>query len=385
MTDIFKSFIRPVLFSGIKADPEWLHNQSIKLLTQIAAPNKRGEAIRQALQSRFSCYDPRLEQQLWGLSFANPLGLAAGFDKNAEAIRAWPAFGFGFCEVGTVTCQPQPGNPKPRMFRLLEDQAALNRLGFNNVGAAAMAEGIQQQRGDSDFQIPLGINLGKSKTTPLNEAVSDYLESFQQLKAWGDYFVINVSSPNTPGLRSLQATEQLEPILAGLQGANDGQKPLLVKIAPDLSWDEIHAVLDLALQYQLSGVIATNTTIRRDHLRTKILARTGRAITEEAGGISGAPLRQRSTAVIHFIWKETQGQLPIIGVGGIFTAADAWEKLAAGASLLQVYTGWIYEGPAMVQNVMGGLLERLEQNGIETVKEVVGLAHRNSSVKSSLS
>lgn len=224
----------------------------------------------------------------------------------------------------------------------------------------------------SPLSFPLGINLGKSKVTPLEEAAADYLGSFKQLKDWGDYFVVNVSSPNTPGLRSLQATENLEPILSTLQTENQGQKPLLLKIAPDLAWEEIAAVLDLAQKYHLAGIIATNTTIARDGLKTAILKATGNPIQEEPGGISGAPLRQRSTEIIRFIYQKTRGQLPIIGVGGIFTPADAWEKITAGASLIQVYTGWIYEGPWMVRKILTGLLQKLEERGMGAIAEAVG-------------
>lgn len=376
MADPFKTLIRPLLFSGLRADPEWLHNQSIQLLAWLAAPEAGRASIRNQLQKQFACRDSRLQQQYWNLTFPNPLGLAAGFDKDGQAIAAWPAFGFGFCEVGTVTRYAQPGNPKPRLFRLVEDQAALNRMGFNNRGAAVLAQRLHHQS-QTGRSVPLGINIGKSKVTPLETAAEDYVASFKQLQAWGDYFVVNVSSPNTPGLRSLQATDQLEPILAALQEANDGDKPLLVKIAPDLDWHSIRGVIDLAQKYELAGMVATNTTIRRDPLKTETLPRTGQPITQEAGGISGAPLRQRSTEVIRFIWQETQGQMPVIGVGGIFTADDAWEKLTAGACLLQVYTGWIYEGPWMVRRIMEGLLSCLEEHGLSTIQAAVGLDHIN--------
>jgi dihydroorotate dehydrogenase len=220
--------------------------------------------------------------------------------------------------------------------------------------------------------IPLGINLGKSKVTPLEEAAADYLGSFRLLKKLGDYFVVNVSSPNTPGLRSLQDAAQLSLILETLQQENTAQKPILVKIAPDLEWDAIADVIKLAQRYQLAGIVATNTTIRRDMLKTQMIQATGKPVSEEAGGISGAPLRQRSTEVIRFIYKETQGQLPIIGVGGIFTAEDAWEKITAGASLIQVYTGWIYEGPWMVRRILQGLVEKLEERGLTSIAEAVG-------------
>jgi dihydroorotate dehydrogenase len=223
----------------------------------------------------------------------------------------------------------------------------------------------------------LGINLGKSKVTPLSLASVDYLESFKLLKDCGDYFVVNVSSPNTPGLRSLQDSDRLSTILSVLQQENQGIKPILVKIAPDLEWEAIASILDLAKTYQLAGIIATNTTIRRDGLTTQILPETGKPISEEAGGISGAPVRERSTEVIRFIWQQTQGKLPIIGVGGIFTADDAWEKITAGASLIQVYTGWVYEGPWMVRRILEGLLQKMAERGFNSISEAVGSGNVN--------
>lgn len=329
----------------------------------------------QRLGQTFNYSDPALTQTLWGLDFPNPIGLAAGFDKDGIAAHLWPYFGFGFTELGTVTYHAQPGNPRPRLFRLLPDQAVLNRMGFNNWGAAALAERLNPTDATHPplATIPIGINLGKSKVTPLEAAADDYRASFQLLRDRGDYFVVNVSSPNTPGLRSLQATEQLEPILAALQQENQGKKPLLVKIAPDLNWDEIDAVVSLARQYELAGIIATNTTISREGLRTQTLAATGRPIAEEAGGISGAPLAARSTAVIHHIYQQTRGELPIIGVGGIFTAEDAWEKITAGASLLQVYTGWIYEGPWMLRRIGLGLAQKLKARGLDSIQAAIGL------------
>jgi dihydroorotate dehydrogenase len=241
-----------------------------------------------------------------------------------------------------------------------------------------MADTLKQTWTKQIRQIPIGINLCKSKITPLEAAADDYVDSFKLLQDWADYFVVNVSSPNTPGLRSLQAGKQLEPILAALQKVNQHSKPLLVKISPDLDWEEIATIINLAKTYDLSGIIASNTTIRRDGLKTEILDTTGKHIKEEAGGISGAPLRQRSTEIIRFIWQQTAGKLPIIGVGGIFTAEDAWEKIIAGASLLQVYTGWIYEGPWLVPNILQGLLEKLETQGFSSLSTAVGLEHSHN-------
>lgn len=369
MTDFYQTLLRPVLFSGLNADPEWLHVQTLRSLSWLNG--SRQAWLRSRLAALYSFEDARLGQTLWNLRFPNAIGLAAGFDKDGVAANVWSSFGFGFAELGTVTRYAQPGNPRPRLFRLLEDQAALNRMGFNNQGAAALRSRLEMRQ----KQIPIGVNLGKSKITPLDAAAEDYLESFRLLKPYGDYFVVNVSSPNTPGLRSLQAIDQLEPILAALQTENNAEKPLLIKIAPDLDAEDICAIVDLALQYQLAGVIATNTTIRRDNLKVNTLSATKTRIVDEAGGISGAPVRSRSTEVIRLIWQHTGGKLPIVGVGGIFTADDAWEKITAGASLIQVYTGWIYEGPMMVRQISEGLLEKLARSQLETLSDAVGLAN----------
>lgn len=376
MKDPYLQYLRPLIFHRLKLDPEWLHGYAMGILHWLGQPTPARSGIQTWATQQFGYADPRLEQQIWGMSFPNPLGLAAGFDKDGEAALAWPLFGFGYAELGTVTCHAQPGNPPPRLFRLVEDEAALNRMGFNNQGAAALAARLAPHWEHHRPTIPMGINLGKSKITPLEEAAEDYRTSFQTLKEYGDYFVVNVSSPNTPGLRTLQAADQLAPILAALQAENDGHKPLLVKIAPDLDWPDIDAILDVVQAHRLAGIIATNTTLSRQGLKTQILPKTGRPITEEAGGISGAPLRQRSTEVIHYIYQRTGGQLPIVGVGGIFTAEDAWDKITAGATLLQTYTGWIYEGPWMVQRMMVGLVAKLEEHRLDTIRDAVGLRHR---------
>ena len=369
----------PLLLSAVKSDPEQAHRQMLNTLTNIEQSRNTswGSFSIKQLEKSFCLEDSRLSQTLWGLNFLNPLGLAAGFDKDGTAAGIWSSFGFGFAELGAVTLHAQPGNPRPRMFRLPEDKAALNRMGANNLGAAVMADTLKQTWQRKPRTIPIGINLCKSKIADLDAAAADYVGSFQLLQDVADYFVINVSSPNTPGLRSLQAGEQLQPILSALQAANTKQKPILIKIAPDLDWSEIKTILDLATEYNLSGAIATNTTIRRDGLKTKILKATGNRIEEEAGGISGLPVQKRSTEVIRFIYRETEGKLPIIGVGGIFTAQDAWEKITAGATLLQVYTGWIYQGPWMVKEVLSGLLQRLESQNLSHISDAVGLEHKN--------
>jgi dihydroorotate dehydrogenase len=371
--DIYKNAIRPLLFTLAKTDPEWLHQQTIRSLSWLGQNRVRPPAnwMNERLMQAFCLEDKRLEQNLFGLTFPNPLGLAAGFDKDGVAVPIWSSLGFGFAEMGTVTFHQQPGNTPPRLFRLPLDKAALNRMGFNNSGAEAMAIRLSEVKRDLR-SIPIGLNLGKSKITTIKDAALDYRNSFHLLKDYGDYFVVNVSSPNTPGLRSLQDASMLSSILAALQQENSLKKPLFVKIAPDLEWQAISDIISLAKTYQLAGIIATNTTISRDGLRTQVISKTGKSPQDEAGGISGAPLRERSTEVIRFIWQQTAGQIPIIGVGGIFTAEDAWEKIAAGASLLQVYTGWIYEGPAMVRRILQGLLSKLEQNGLNSISEAIG-------------
>lgn len=373
--NIYSTLIRPLLFSALKTDPEWLHLRSLNSLNWLSTrqDNPMVKLVLSQLQTSYSWENQRLNQKLWGLDFANPVGLAAGFDKDGIAAEMWSVLGFGFAELGTVTCHPQLGNPRPRLFRLPQDFAALNRMGFNNQGSEGMSQRLLGIKGER--QIPWGINLGKSKVTPLEEAAQDYLLSFQRLQNLGDYFVVNVSSPNTPGLRSLQDKNQLSLILDALCQANQTGKPILVKIAPDLEWEAIADVIDLAQTYQLAGIIATNTTIRRDGLQTQILPTTGNLIASEAGGISGLPVRDRSTEIIRFIWQQTQGQLPIIGVGGIFNAEDAWSKITAGASLIQVYTGWVYEGPGMVRQILEGLVQKLEAHGLNSLTEAVGMSN----------
>ena len=378
MVDWYQHGVRPLLFNGVNLDPEWLHQQTLAALHAVATPDAAPRWLlapaQQWLRDRCQVTDPRLAQTLWGLSFANPLGLAAGFDKDGQAALAWSLLGFGYAELGTVTWHAQPGNPRPRLFRLPRDRAVINRMGFNNGGAAQLAVRLGQYWQQQPSPIPIGINLGKSKITPLDEAVDDYVHSFRLLKTLGDYFVVNVSSPNTPGLRSLQASENLGPILAALQAENTEAKPLLVKIAPDLEWAAIAEVLELATAHHLAGIIATNTTIRRDGLKTDRVRLTGNRVTEEPGGLSGAPLRDRATEVIRFLYDQSQGQIPIMGVGGIFTAQDAWAKLTAGATLLQVYTGWIYGGPEMVRRLLIGLGQQLDHHQLDHIHSAIGQA-----------
>lgn len=292
-------------------------------------------------------HDPRLAREVFGLRFPNPVGLAAGFDKNAVALPAWEALGFGFVEAGTVTAKAQPGNPKPRVFRLPEQRAVINRMGFNNDGADAVAARLERLRAAGRWpQVPVGINIGKSRVAPVEEAAEDYLLSFERLFPFADYFALNVSSPNTPGLRSLQDRDALDVLLSAVQAKNAelGGKPVLVKIAPDLEFSQIGEILALAEGRGLAGIIATNTTL--DHSSVP-------AGHDEQGGLSGAPVRQRSTEIVRFITSRTK--LPVIAVGGIEDASTAREKLDAGAALVQLYTGFIYRGPSLPREICRAL------------------------------
>lgn len=298
--------------------------------------------------------DERLAVTCFGLQFPNPVGLAAGFDKDATLMHGLARLGFGFLEVGTVTPRPQPGNPRPRLFRLPRDRALLNRMGFNNQGVEAMARRLAH-RPDG---VVLGVNIGKNRDTPLDQAAGDYLTCFRRLHPWADYFVVNVSSPNTPGLRDLQSPASLKAILEPLQEANAAlsrPKPLLVKIAPDLTETQLNELIGVCLALQVSGIVATNTTTSRQGLQTPPDELTGLG----PGGISGAPLRQRATRLIARIHQHTGGQLPIVGVGGIFSGRDALEKWEAGARLVQLYTGFIYRGPSLIREVKQAYLDWL--------------------------
>jgi dihydroorotate dehydrogenase len=315
----------------------------------------------------------------FGLVFRNPVGLAAGFDKNGVAAEALASLGFGFVEVGTVTNLAQEGNARPRLFRLPLDRALINRMGFNNVGALAVAENLRLHRPDC----VLGVNIGKSRAVAVEDATADYLASFESVYGVADYVAVNVSSPNTPGLRELQHADALYALLQALQTRNrelaekraDRKSlPLLVKIAPDLQEHELEAIVDVALRADVSGIIATNTTTSRASLKTS--ASAVEACGE--GGLSGAPLGTRSTEIISALYRLTRGRLPIIGVGGIFNAADAWEKICAGASLVQVYTGFIYEGFHIAREINEGLRERLTRHGFRTLDEAVGSGARAS-------
>jgi len=375
----YRACIRPLLFMQ---DSEEIHNRTLRALGWAS----RHEVFCEMFESFFEA--PRLPVELFGLTFPNPIGLAAGMDKYATALPAWAALGFGFTELGGVTWHPQAGNPQPRMFRAVSDEALVNRMGFNNPGAQAVARRLAGWRAlDRWPKHPVGINLGKSKITPLERAADDYAGSFRVLQPYADFFVVNVSSPNTPNLRQLQDKSALDEILAALQEINQpgnpsaaaqpifdaarGAKPILVKVAPDLSFEALDEILELAGPRNIAGIVATNTTVARPKTSDADLQR----IYAEPGGLSGRPLRNRSTEIIRHLHRQTKGSLRIVGVGGVFSADDAWEKILAGASLVQIYTGLVYEGPGLVKQIIRGLGEKLQAAGLADLSQAVGMAN----------
>jgi dihydroorotate dehydrogenase len=350
---LYASLFRPLLFALSRRDPETVHEATLRTL-QLAGATPPLLAL---LRLRYTFRHQSLGRTVAGIAFPNPLGLAAGMDKNGIALPAWEALGFGSVEVGTVTALPQPGNPRPRLFRLPQDQALINRMGFNNAGAAALAQRLAHT---PKLGIPVGISLGKSKLAPFEQAAEDYCTSLGFVYRHGDYFAVNVSSPNTPGLRGLQEKGQLDELLGALRRkqrelAGAAQpKPLFVKVAPDLSDGALDDVLQVCAAHQIDGLIATNTTIMRPNLRSA---------SGENGGLSGRPLAPRALEMVRFISRQTNGALPIIGVGGIFAADDAQRLLDAGASLLQIYTGFVYAGPSLPSTICRGLVAGEGVNG----------------------
>lgn len=345
---LYRNLLRPLIFRIGSGDPEEAHEKVMDALVRLGESPR----IRAAIRAFCSVSSPRLEKTVFGVRFPNPVGLAGGFDKNGIAIQGLAALGFGYLEVGSVTHHPQPGNPRPRVFRLPQEQALINRFGFNNEGAEALA-GRLARLGNSP--VPLGISLGKSKVTPLEEAVDDYLFSFRALYAFGDYFAVNVSSPNTPGLRQLQDRDALDTLLSALNeeshrmaGAG-APRPILVKVAPDLEWDALDDLLDVCTRRQVSGIIATNTTLSRSGVH--------HPVANEAGGLSGAPLCGRALKVVQHIRRQLP-RLPIIGTGGILEPSDALAMLDNGADLVQIYTGLIYSGPLLVRDINRHLKSR---------------------------
>lgn len=382
MSKIYEKIIRPILF---QAPAERAHELGVKML-KVALGSKTAQNL--AVKHFAAGSDLFGEIERFGLKFRNSVGVAAGFDKNGFVVRELAALGFAFVEVGTVTFNPQKGNEKPRLFRLKEDKALINRLGFNNEGTPRVVERLKKIEPDC----VLGVNIGKNKNVPNEEAIENYLQSFDSAFEIADYLAVNVSSPNTPNLRELQKAENLRELLSALQkrnrelsdkipksdlcsqklppaeqkpsaGETRNLKPLLVKIAPDLSEAEIEQIADVSLKLNLAGIIATNTTVKRDNLKTKI---------SESGGLSGKPLQKRSNEVISKIYQYTKGKLPIIGVGGIFSAEDAFEKIASGACLVQSYTGFVYRGLSFARDVNLGLAKILKDEGFRCLDEAVG-------------
>jgi dihydroorotate dehydrogenase len=361
---LYKSIIRPILF---RKDPEQSHDQTLGLLSRL-------DFLHATLDHFYRIQDARLQVQINSLNFPNPVGLAGGFDKNAVALRTISAFGFGFMEIGAVTAQAQPGNPKPRLYRLPEDCALINRLGFNNEGAAVIAAKLANLRTRGRLPtIPLGINIGRTKIVQTKDAVADFLTAFEKLFAHGDFFTLNVSSPNTPSLRELQEKALLADLLSAVQeknrqlaaAARHREKPVFVKIAPDMEFAQVDEIIEVVDSAHLTGIVATNATaFMRDTLKSPL----GR----EAGGLSGRPISSIVTSFVSHIYRSTRGRLPIIGVGGIFNAEDAYDKIRAGASALQIYTGFIYEGPAAVKRINRGLIRLLERDGFKSIAEAVG-------------
>lgn len=338
-------------------DPETVHHMALTLLMI------NGIEPFATISKKFTRVEhPVLAQTVFGVRFPNPIGLGAGFDKEGVALKGIEALGFGFVEAGTVTQHAQVGNPRPRLFRLENDSALINRMGFNNHGADALKARLQSTR---KLEIPVGVSIGKSKITDLADAKKDYLYSFKALYEHGDYFVVNVSSPNTPGLRKLQDKEHLMEIIGALcdyRKTAKTHKPILIKIAPDLTYEAIDEVLEVISHHCIEGIIATNTTLERKWITSHL---------DETGGLSGRPLKEKSTEIIRYIYRKNP-TLPIIGVGGIFDARDVFEKIAAGASLVQLYTGFIYNGPILIRRLNQGLIKILESEGYKNVSEAIG-------------
>lgn len=338
---MYHKIIRPLLFN---LDPEKVHHLTFSMLRKLF----KLPGVQKIVKRKFVIEDPRLEREVFGLKFKNPVGLAAGFDKDAKMYKELSNFGFGFIEIGTLTPKPQPGNEKKRLFRLIEDKAIINRMGFNNGGVEAAVERLKKNK-----NVLIGGNIGKNKITPNEKAVDDYLICFDALFDYVDYFVVNVSSPNTPNLRELQDKEPLTNLLNSLQTRNSArpvQKPILLKIAPDLTDEQLMDIIDIVKETKIAGVIATNTTISREGVTSKE--------RDEAGGLSGAPLKDRATEVIRFLTQKSNNAFPVIGVGGIMSPEDAIEKLQAGASLVQLYTGFIYGGPGLIKKINQAILDK---------------------------
>ena len=372
--DLYNILLGQLLSQDEGIDAEILTNSALNAI-KFASLNRNFPLISNILlkaSSDFQRNNSSLNQIVFGSHFKNPVGLAAGFDKNGVGAGLWNYFGFGFAELGTITWHAQEGNPKPRLFRIAKEKAALNRMGFNNQGAENFLKTIEKQKILAPGNRPcvLGINLGKSKITPLDEAHKDYSLSLKLLAPLSDYAVINVSSPNTPGLRSLQGTKQIKKLISTLKDLPNCP-PLLVKIAPDLSNEAIDEIARVAMENGIDGIIAINTSLDRFDLKN-LKIKTGNTLEQENGGLSGLPLQKRGLEVIRRLRRSTDNDLPLIGVGGIHSARAAWERITAGASLVQIYTGWIFEGPNLVPDILDGLIQQMEKNGFRNIKEAIG-------------
>ncbi|GAC56079.1 dihydroorotate dehydrogenase [Gordonia hirsuta DSM 44140 = NBRC 16056] len=360
------SLLNRLLYPPLRAlmfqvPPERIH----RIVARLLQFTGNAPILRSLIAGLLAPHDPVLHSRAFGVDFPAPIGLAAGFDKSAEAVNAWGQLGFGYAEIGTITGQSQEGNPQPRLFRLPADRALINRMGFNNPGASAAALKLAEPR-PGPRRVPIGANIGKTKVVPVDEAIDDYRFSARLLGPLADFVVVNVSSPNTPGLRDLQAVESLRPILAAVQEV--AEVPVLVKIAPDLSDEDVDAVADLAIELGLAGIVATNTTVSRAGLRTP----AAEVEVIGAGGLSGPAVSERSLQVLRRLHVRVGDSVTLISVGGIETVDDAWERILAGASLLQVYTGFIYGGPVWLRELNAGLAQRLRDGGFSHLSEAVG-------------
>jgi len=373
--NIYKNLVTPILKKDVGIDAEYLTNFSLSLLT-FSSNNRNWPLISRIIKSlnqEFCVVDKRLHQKICGIDFCNPVGLAAGFDKNGNAANIWKDFGFGFAEIGTVTKFAQSGNPKPRLFRLAKEQAALNRMGFNNHGAENLVKNFLKQNVDLKKHRKnncLGINFGKSKITSLSKATEDYLTSLKLLIPYCDYAVINVSSPNTEGLRKLQDPILLKELLREVKNL-DNCPPLFVKIAPDLSYKDIEDICQLIIDENIDGIIATNTSLDRLGFEQRKIKQTGLLLSEENGGLSGKPLQRKANQIIRHI-HNIDNNINLIGVGGIDSPESAWERICSGASLVQIYTGWIYKGPQLVPNILNGIIKQINIHQLSNVREAIG-------------
>jgi dihydroorotate dehydrogenase len=364
--DLYKDAILKILFRFSEKDPEIAHEILLRVLRMVG----ENRALYKIAEKLFSVKDPRLHREVLGIKFPNPVGLAAGFDKNAVAILGFQALGVGFIEIGTVTPYPQNGYSRPRIFRIPRQEAIINRMGFPNEGVDALSKRLEKLKNSKKLLVPIGINIGKSFITSLDDAPMDYIYSLKKLYALGDYFVINISSPNTPNLRELQGRRYIEEFLYAVKkGISDisesygnARKPLLLKISPDLRIEELDVILEASFKYDIDGIVAVNTTTD--------IGEIGYKISPQGGGLSGRPLFRKAIEVIRYIFRKTEGALPIIGVGGILSPADAYIMLKSGAKLVQVYTGFIYNGPFFIRDILKNLIKFIEVEKIYSISEL---------------